>query len=168
MTQGGKRDILMKPACSDKGCELFLFLELFLWMLRITVLVGRLAFPIRSTLFEEKPHEMSCKGHKDEQHWHLSSGLTVCVCVCMCVIRDKKKQLPEKLPQIEYFICPAQLTVIFIYLYFLFILFFRLVAWYVESQFPDQTLNPCHLHWELRVLTTESPGKSPQVIFNLI
>ena len=121
MTQGGKRDILMKPACSDKGCELFLFLELFLWMLRITVLVGRLAFPIRSMLFEEKPHERSCKGHKDEQQWHLSSGLTVCVCVCVCVIRDKKNSYQKSYHRLStsYARHYSQLF-LFIYIFYLF------------------------------------------------
>ena len=31
--------------------------------------------------------------------------------------------------------------------------------------FPDQGLNPGHLHWELWVLSPGPPGKSPEIIF---
>ena len=34
------------------------------------------------------------------------------------------------------------------------------VVCHVGSQFPDQGLNPCPLHWEHGVLTTGPPGKS--------
>ena len=32
------------------------------------------------------------------------------------------------------------------------------------SMFPDQGSNLCPLHWNLRVLTTGSPGKSPSLL----
>ena len=39
--------------------------------------------------------------------------------------------------------------------------FFGYAARHVGSQFPDQGLNPCPLHWKCGVLTTGPPGKSP-------
>ena len=35
----------------------------------------------------------------------------------------------------------------------------------MESWFPNKGLNPCPLHWELRVLTTGPSGKSPTLFF---
>ena len=39
--------------------------------------------------------------------------------------------------------------------------FFGCAVQQAESQFPDQGLKPCPLHWEHRVLTTGLPGKFP-------
>ena len=47
-----------------------------------------------------------------------------------------------------------------------FVLLFCHVMKHVGSKFPDQGLNPCLLHWKLRVLTNVLPGKS-QDIFNI-
>ena len=41
-----------------------------------------------------------------------------------------------------------------------FFFFFGLTLRLVGSQFPDQGLNPCPLHWKCGVLTTGSPGNS--------
>ena len=38
--------------------------------------------------------------------------------------------------------------------------FFGHVTWLVESQFPDQRLNPGPWQWECKVLTTGPPGNS--------
>ena len=39
---------------------------------------------------------------------------------------------------------------------------------HVGSQFPDQGLNPCPLHWKPRVLTTGPPEKSPILVFEFL
>lgn len=95
MTQGGKRDILMKPACSDKGCELFLFLELFLWMLRITVLVGGWHFQFDQRFLRRNHMRGPARDTKMNSTGTCPQG-SQCVCVCMCVIRDKKKIATRK------------------------------------------------------------------------
>ena len=46
----------------------------------------------------------------------------------------------------------------------LFILTMPYSTW--DTEFPDQGLHPCSLHWECRVLTTGPPGKSlPGAVF---
>ena len=51
--------------------------------------------------------------------------------------------------------------------FYFFVFFFQKIfiyllgTWHVESEFHNQGSNPCPLHWELGVLTTGPPGKSP-------
>ena len=47
-----------------------------------------------------------------------------------------------------------------------FFLFFGHTTQLAGSQFPNQELNPCPLHWKWGVLTTGPPGKSPSEIVN--
>ena len=49
-----------------------------------------------------------------------------------------------------------------------FFFFFCLALQHVGSQFPNQGLNPCPLHWKLRVLTSGLPGKSPRSFILII
>ena len=44
--------------------------------------------------------------------------------------------------------------------------FLSLAVWQVGSEFLNQGLNLCLLHWKLRVLTTEPPGKSCSGFYN--
>ena len=41
-----------------------------------------------------------------------------------------------------------------LWLYFIFFFVFGPTTWHVGSQFLDQWLNPCPLHWQCRVLTS--------------
>ena len=48
---------------------------------------------------------------------------------------------------------------------YLFIWLGQVLIMVCEIYFPDQGSNPGLLHWELQVLTTAPPGKSPHVHF---
>ena len=56
----------------------------------------------------------------------------------------------------------------FPFFFYLFIYLFGRAVQHVGSQFPDQGLNLCPLHWKHGVLTTGLPGKFRDFFFLIL
>ena len=74
----------------------------------------------------------------------------------------KKRQGESKAERVVFFNIFLN---IYLYLFFLDVLGLSCGMW---GLFPDQGSEPGPLYWELKVLSTEPPGKSQELYFNLM
>ena len=73
--------------------------------------------------------------------------IVLCMCLCVCVCGWRSRIQPS---------ITCELTRFFSLIYYY---YFGHTTWHVGSQFLDQGLKPCPLHWGHGVLTTGPPGK---------